>query len=92
MNENRKKIAVLGGTGNLGLALAWRWARAGHEVIVGSRKEDKAQNTATEINERIGHDSVQGKDNVAAAKAAEIVVMTVPYAAHNAIMHQATFV
>jgi predicted dinucleotide-binding enzyme len=92
MNENRKKIAVLGGTGNLGLALAWRWVRAGHEVIVGSRKEDKAQNTATEINERIGHDSVQGKDNVAAAKAAEIIVMTVPYAAHNAIMHQATFV
>lgn len=84
MNEKRKKIAVLGGTGNLGFALAWRWARAGHEVIIGSRKEDKAQHAASEINERIGHDSVQGKDNVAAVKASEIVVMTVPYAAHDA--------
>lgn len=84
MNEKRKKIAVLGGTGNLGFALAWRWARAGHEVIIGSRKEDKAQHAASEINERIGHDSVQGKDNVEAVKASEIVVMTVPYAAHDA--------
>ncbi len=84
MNENRKKIAVLGGTGNLGFALAWRWARAGHEVIVGSRKEDKAQKAASEINERIGDNSVQGKDNVAAVNAAEIIVMTVPHAAHDA--------
>ena len=83
MNENRKKIAVLGGTGNLGLALAWRWARAGHEVIVGSRKEDKAQQVASEINKRIGDNTVQGKDNVAAVKSAEIIVMTVPYAAHD---------
>ncbi len=92
MNENSKKIAVLGGTGNLGFALAWRWARAGHEVIIGSRLEDKAQQAASEINARIGNDSVQGKDNVAAVKAAEIVVMTVPYAAHDATRHQATFV
>jgi len=83
MNENRKKIAVLGGTGNLGFALAWRWARAGHEVIIGSRSEDKAQQAASEINARIGNDSVHGKDNVAAVKAAEIIVMTVPYAAHD---------
>ena len=92
MNENRKKIAVLGGTGNLGLAFAWRWTRAGHEVIVGSRKEDKAQQVASEINKRIVDNTVQGKDNVAAVKSAEIIVMTVPYAAHNAIMHQAAFV
>jgi NADPH-dependent F420 reductase len=84
MNENSKKIAVLGGTGNLGFALAWRWARAGHEVIVGSRKEDKAQQAASEINERVGNDSVQGKDNIAAVNMAEIIVMTVPYAAHDA--------
>jgi 8-hydroxy-5-deazaflavin:NADPH oxidoreductase len=84
MNENRKKITVLGGTGNLGFALAWRWARAGHEVIVGSRSEDKAQQAASEINGRIANDSVQGKDNVAAVKDAEIIVMTVPYAAHDA--------
>ena len=80
------KIAVLGGTGNLGFALAWRWARAGHEIIIGSRMEDKAQQAASEINERTGDNSVQGKDNVAAVNAAEIIVMTVPYAAHNATL------
>jgi NADPH-dependent F420 reductase len=52
-------------------------------VIVGSRKEDKAQQVASEINKRIGDNTVQGKDNVAAVKSAEIIVMTVPYAAHD---------
>jgi NADPH-dependent F420 reductase len=84
MNENIKKIAVLGGTGNLGLALAWRWARAGHEVIIGSRTEDKAQKAAAELNQRTCNGSAHGLDNVAAVKAAEIVVVTVPYAAHDA--------
>jgi NADPH-dependent F420 reductase len=84
MNENRKKIAVLGGTGNLGFALAWRWARAGYEIIIGSRAEDKAQQAASEINKRTCNGLVIGLDNVAAVKAAEIIVMTVPYAAHNA--------
>jgi hypothetical protein len=83
MNENRKKIAVLGGTGNLGFALAWRWARAGYEIIIGSRAEDKAQQAASEINKRTCNGLAIGLDNVAAVKAAEIIVMTVPYAAHN---------
>ncbi len=84
MNENKMKIAVLGGTGNLGLALAWRWARAGHEIIIGSRAEDKAQQAASEINKRTCNGLARGIDNVAAVNAAEIIVMTVPYAAHNA--------
>jgi 8-hydroxy-5-deazaflavin:NADPH oxidoreductase len=84
MNESRKKIAVLGGTGNLGLALAWRWARAEHEVIIGSRTEEKAQQAAAEINQRTCNGSAHGLDNVAAVKAADIIVMTVPYAAHDA--------
>jgi NADPH-dependent F420 reductase len=84
MNENKMKIAVLGGTGNLGFALAWRWARAGYEIIIGSRAEDKAQQAASEINKRTCNGLVIGLDNVAAVKAAEIIVMTVPYAAHNA--------
>ncbi len=84
MNDISKKIAVLGGTGNLGLALAWRWARAGHEVIVGSRTEDKAQKAAAEINHRTCNGSAHGLDNVAAVKSADIIVLTVPYAAHDA--------
>ncbi|MBL1141083.1 MAG: NADPH-dependent F420 reductase [Proteobacteria bacterium] len=84
MNESRKKIAVLGGTGNLGLALAWRWARVEHEVIIGSRTEEKAQQAAAEINRRTCNGSAHGKENAAAAKAADIIVMTVPFAAHDA--------
>lgn len=84
MNENNMKIAILGGTGNLGVALAWRWARAGHEIIIGSRVVAKAQQAASEINKRTCNGLARGIDNVAAVNAAEIIVMTVPYAAHNA--------
>ena len=83
---NKKKIAVLGGTGNLGYALAWRWARAGHEVIVGSRVEEKAQNAAAELNKKPGGESIKGADNLAATKQAEVVVLTVPFAAHKATL------
>lgn len=86
MNENRKKIAVLGGTGNLGLALAWRWAREGHEVIIGSRTEERAKQAAAEINQRTCSGSAYGLDNVAAVNAADIIVLTVPYAAHDATL------
>ncbi len=83
---NKKKIAVLGGTGNLGYALAWRWARAGHEVTVGSRVEEKAQNAAAELNKKPGGESIKGADNLAATKQAEVVVLTVPFAAHKATL------
>jgi len=37
-----KKIAIIGGTGGQGTGLALRWARAGHEIYIGSREESKA--------------------------------------------------
>lgn len=83
MNENSRIIAVPGGTGNLGFALAWRWARAGHRVIIGSRTAARAQQAAAEINERTGRDTVTGSENAQAAADAEIIVLTVPYAAHE---------
>jgi hypothetical protein len=75
-------IAILGGTGHEGSGLALRWAKAGHEVIIGSRAAEKAHAAADEINQRIGS-SIRGADNVSAASAAEIVVLTVPYSAHE---------
>jgi hypothetical protein len=75
-------IAVLGGTGHEGSGLALRWAHAGHAVIIGSRAAEKAVAAADEINARLGT-SVRGMDNVNAAQAAEIVVLTVPYSAHQ---------
>ena len=77
-------IAILGGTGKEGKGLAYRWARAGYRVVIGSRKEEKAFAAAQEISEMLGGEaSVEGRDNLRAAKEADIVVLTVPYAAHR---------
>lgn len=84
--KSAKKIAVLGGTGNLGYALAWRWARAGHKVTVGSRDPARAEASAAAINKRLGAERVAGAGNPAAARGAEVVVLAVPYAAHRATL------
>ena len=77
-------ISILGGTGHEGLGLGLRWAKAGHSVIIGSRAIERAQIAAKEINEKLGNVDVRGMDNITAAKEAEIVVLTVPYSAHQA--------
>lgn len=77
-------IAVLGGTGKEGKGLAYRWARAGYHVFIGSRAEEKAIAAANEVREMLGEGtSIIGMDNVRAAKEANIVVITVPYSAHR---------
>ena len=77
----KPKIAVLGGTGKEGSGLALRWAHAGHPIVIGSRSRQRAAEAAAAINARIGADRAEGADNMAAAAAGEIVVLTVPYAA-----------
>lgn len=77
-------IAILGGTGHEGSGLGLRWAKAGHSVIIGSRTAEKAEVAAKELNKKLGLSTVRRLDNLAAAQAAEIVVLTVPYAAHAA--------
>lgn len=79
-------IAVLGGTGPEGGGLALRWANAGHTVIIGSRDAARAQASAEAINAKIGAERASGAANAEAAAAAEIVVLTVPYAAHEATL------
>ena len=54
-------LAILGGTGNEGPGLALRWAGAGHTVIIGSRKAEKAQRVADEINAKLGPSFVEGQ-------------------------------
>ena len=80
------RIAVLGGTGKEGSGLALRWAHAGHDVVIGSRQEQRARETAAEINAQIGGERASGADNHAAAQAGEIVVLAVPYAAQLATL------
>ena len=77
-------IAVLGGTGKEGKGLAYRWAKAGYKVIIGSRAAEKAQAAAAEVSDMLNNKaSIEGLDNLSAAKKADIAVLTVPYAAHR---------
>ncbi len=77
-------IAVLGGTGKEGKGLAYRWAKAGYKVLIGSRSSERAVTTASEIMEMLeGASSLVGTSNLEAAQLADIVVVTVPYAAHR---------
>lgn len=76
-----RTIAVIGGTGKEGSGLALRWAHAGHRVLIGSRSAERARETAISVNARIGAQRAQGMDNAAAAQSADVVVLTVPYAA-----------
>ncbi|MBP9713179.1 MAG: NADPH-dependent F420 reductase [Sterolibacterium sp.] len=84
MSEKLPVIAILGGTGDLGTGLARRWAQAGYEVIIGSRTQDKAEVAAADLkkimDERgVKSVTVRAADNLAAAQAADIVAMTVPF-------------
>ena len=75
-------IAILGGTGALGGALALRLAKAGHEIWIGSRDPAKAEAFAAGLAVAAPHARVQGCDLETSAQRAELCVLAVPYAAH----------
>jgi NADPH-dependent F420 reductase len=76
-------IAILGGTGDLGSGLAKCWLAAGYKVIVGSRSAEKAKSFAKEL-----YGDVFGDDNAGAAKAADLVVLAIPFASHEATLRE----
>jgi NADPH-dependent F420 reductase len=73
-------LGIVGGTGALGSGLARRWAAAGYSVILGSRDKEKASHAAEQIR------GARGMENAEAARAAGLVVVTVPFASHRAIL------
>jgi 8-hydroxy-5-deazaflavin:NADPH oxidoreductase len=82
--ENLPVLAILGGTGDLGTGLARRWAQAGYQVIIGSRTLDKAEAAVADLREVMAERgvtalSVRAMENLAAAEAATIVTLTVPF-------------
>jgi 8-hydroxy-5-deazaflavin:NADPH oxidoreductase len=80
-------IAVLGGTGKEGKGLAYRWAKAGYQILIGSRYSEKAVTVASEIMELLeGESSVVGTTNQEAASQSDIVVVTVPYSGHRELL------
>lgn len=80
-------LGVLGGTGAQGRGLALRWAASGLDVVLGSRDAERAEQAAAELNEQLsgvaGAATVRGMGNLDAATAADVVLVAVPYAAHE---------
>jgi len=76
-------VAVIGGTGPQGKGLAYRWARHGHRVVLGSRSAERAQQAAAEITARVPDASVSGAVNADAVAGADVVVLAVPYDGHD---------
>ena len=70
----------------MGRGLAWRWARAGYELLIGSRDPRRAEAAAEALRQRLPGASVRGDSNTAAAVAADLVVLTVPYEHHGAAL------
>jgi len=78
-----RTVAVVGGTGPQGRGLAYRFALAGHDVVIGSRDEARAKAGAEEIAARVGSaTSLRGADNATAVAAADVVLLAVPYDGH----------
>ena len=77
------RIGVIGGTGREGRGLALRWAKAGHHVAIGSRDAERAKEKAAELAAIVGASNIAGGDNAWAARESEVVLLSVPYSAHN---------
>ena len=76
-------IPIIGGTGALGAGLALRWAKAGREVILGSRSAERAGEAAAKLGEAVPGAGVEGLLNEEAAKRGEVVFLTVPFRAQS---------
>jgi NADPH-dependent F420 reductase len=83
----RYTVAVIGGTGPQGKGLGYRFARHGHDVVLGSRVADKAKAVAAEVTERLagvdGAGCARGAANDDAVAAADVVLLAVPYDGHD---------
>ncbi len=80
------RIAIVGGSGKEGQGLALGWARAGLEIVIGSRVLERAIRAAEQVNQAVGRAAARGMLNRDAANTGEIVVLTVPYDAHEATL------
>lgn len=84
-----RKIGILGGTGPEGSGLAYRWARAGEEIVIGSRDAQRAAEKARHLRERIESSAkIEGADNATAAANCDVVVLTIPFSGHATLLKQ----
>lgn len=76
-------IPIIGGTGALGYGLAVRLARAGQEIVIGSRKLERAQEAAERLGANVPDAKAEGLENGEAAQRGSIVFLTVPFRAQS---------
>jgi 8-hydroxy-5-deazaflavin:NADPH oxidoreductase len=83
-------VVIIGGTGDQGMGLALRWAKAGRHVVIGSRLKERAVAAAEKVESLIGADvaavHVEGLENTEAVARAPLVVLTVPFEAQAATL------
>ncbi len=79
-------VAVIGGTGAEGSGFAMRWASAGLDIVIGSRRAEKGERVAAELREKLGDVKLRGTDNLQAAQMADVVVLSVPYESQETII------
>jgi NADPH-dependent F420 reductase len=77
------RLGFIGGTGDEGMGLAYRFALAGHECVIGSRSRDKAAAAADELRARDASLRITGAENTEAAASGEVVLVTTPYSAQR---------
>ncbi|MGC0775353.1 MAG: NADPH-dependent F420 reductase [Candidatus Acidiferrum sp.] len=84
-----RRVGILGGTGPEGSGLAYRWARAGEAIVIGSRDQQRAAETAAQLGARIGISAkIEGADNATVASQCDVVVLTVPFSGCAALLKQ----
>jgi len=76
-------VGILGGTGDQGRGLAYRFARAGQRVVIGSRSNERGFMAAAKIAAMPGVvGQVSGGVNADAAQAADVAIVAVPWEGH----------
>ncbi|GIW15275.1 MAG: F420-dependent NADP reductase [Tepidiforma sp.] len=80
------KLAFVGGTGPEGLGLAMRFARAGHEVAIGSRSAERGEEAAAKVREAVPGAAAAGGDNASVVRDADVVFLTFPYSGQAATL------
>ena len=82
-------VAIIGGTGDVGAALASRLARAGERIVIGSRDVQRAQQVAQRISSEIGSAAkITGLSNAESVRDADVIILAVPFEAHAETVKQ----
>lgn len=77
------KIAIVGATGDMGYGLALRFAQQGHDIVIGSRQREKAEDAAQKAREAAGVENIVGMDNPSACQGQDLIIIAVPASGHR---------